>query len=171
MHSNMILHFFFLIALSIRYSYVFLNSMVVGSSMLSALIICHLSRLKGCNYKYWAFVCFVYVLACSYHQMSSIGGKRRESCIAATLSCCGATRNRTGDTRIFSPLLYQLSYGTICGLRVQSYYKYLIPARVCEILCLFFVEIVFLGTMGLCGVGCCRQCRCKFLVEWCATFN
>ena len=26
----------------------------------------------------------------------------------------GATRNRTGDTRIFSPLLYQLSYGTVC---------------------------------------------------------
>ncbi len=26
---------------------------------------------------------------------------------------CGATRNRTGDTRIFSPLLYQLSYGTV----------------------------------------------------------
>ena len=25
----------------------------------------------------------------------------------------GTTRNRTGDTRIFSPLLYQLSYGTI----------------------------------------------------------
>ena len=24
----------------------------------------------------------------------------------------GTTRNRTGDTRIFSPLLYQLSYGT-----------------------------------------------------------
>ena len=29
-------------------------------------------------------------------------------------SFCGATRNRTGDTRIFSPLLYQLSnYMTI----------------------------------------------------------
>ena len=27
--------------------------------------------------------------------------------------CCGATRIRTRDTRIFSPLLYQLSYGTI----------------------------------------------------------
>ena len=26
---------------------------------------------------------------------------------------CGATENRTRDTRIFSPLLYQLSYGTI----------------------------------------------------------
>ena len=25
---------------------------------------------------------------------------------------CGATRNRTRDTRIFSPVLYQLSYGT-----------------------------------------------------------
>ena len=34
----------------------------------------------------------------------------------------GATRNRTGDTRIFSPLLYQLSYGTVVAvLRVQSY--------------------------------------------------
>ena len=38
----------------------------------------------------------------------------------------GATRNRTGDTRIFSPLLYQLSYGTflffsvIAELRVQK---------------------------------------------------
>ena len=28
-------------------------------------------------------------------------------------SVCGVTRNRTGDTRIFSPLLYQLSYDTI----------------------------------------------------------
>ena len=26
---------------------------------------------------------------------------------------CGATGNRTRDTRIFSPLLYQLSYGTV----------------------------------------------------------
>ena len=34
----------------------------------------------------------------------------------------GATRNRTGDTRIFSPLLYQLSYGTLFAcLRVQRY--------------------------------------------------
>ena len=31
----------------------------------------------------------------------------------------GATRNRTGDTRIFSPLLYQLSYGT-CKSDFQS---------------------------------------------------
>ena len=38
----------------------------------------------------------------------------------------GATRNRTGDTRIFSPLLYQLSYGTIVSrLRLQRYAFYL----------------------------------------------
>ena len=29
------------------------------------------------------------------------------------ITFCGTTRNRTGDTRIFSPLLYQLSYGTL----------------------------------------------------------
>ena len=33
---------------------------------------------------------------------------------------CGATRNRTGDTRIFSPLLYQLSYGTKCANRKRG---------------------------------------------------
>ena len=33
---------------------------------------------------------------------------------------CGATRNRTGDTRIFSPLLYQLSYGTNCFLLIAG---------------------------------------------------
>ena len=41
----------------------------------------------------------------------------------------GATRNRSGDTRIFSPLLYQLSYGTsifmfatnVSRLRLQRY--------------------------------------------------
>ncbi len=36
----------------------------------------------------------------------------------------GTTRNRTGDTRIFSPLLYQLSYGTInvlfAGAKVRN---------------------------------------------------
>ena len=39
----------------------------------------------------------------------------------------GATRNRTGDTRIFSPLLYQLSYGTLldCGCKSRNYFLYL----------------------------------------------
>ena len=35
----------------------------------------------------------------------------------------GATTNRTRDTRIFSPLLYQLSYGTIssvCGAKIET---------------------------------------------------
>ena len=39
---------------------------------------------------------------------------KKENCISATLCFLGgATGNRTRDTRIFSPLLYQLSYDTI----------------------------------------------------------
>ena len=33
----------------------------------------------------------------------------------------GATRNRTGDTRIFSPLLYQLSYGTVMLIQLSCF--------------------------------------------------
>ena len=33
---------------------------------------------------------------------------------------CGATRIRTGDTRIFSPMLYLLSYGTIINFAFQN---------------------------------------------------
>ena len=38
----------------------------------------------------------------------------------------GATRNRTGDTRIFSPLLYQLSYGTFlfCVAKVGVFFYF-----------------------------------------------
>ena len=41
----------------------------------------------------------------------------------ASLSC-GATGNRTRDTRIFSPLLYQLSYGTSVELRSKGTQKF-----------------------------------------------
>ena len=46
---------------------------------------------------------------------------KKDSRISEVSFCGGATRNRTGDTRIFSPLLYQLSYGTVAFavLRVQ----------------------------------------------------
>ena len=52
---------------------------------------------------------------------------------------CGATRNRTGDTRIFSPLLYQLSYGTNCFSLACA------KVRKCFGLCKY--SIVFLATM------------------------
>ena len=47
--------------------------------------------------------------------------------VQRSFGCCGATRNRTGDTRIFSPLLYQLSYGTIvtsdkCGAKMCVFF-------------------------------------------------
>ena len=38
----------------------------------------------------------------------------------------GTTRNRTGDTRIFSPLLYQLSYGTfrLSGCKYTAFFYF-----------------------------------------------
>ena len=51
---------------------------------------------------------------------------------------CGATRNRTGDTRIFSPLLYQLSYGTVLAcLRVQRYTLFPYPQTFCQLFLIF----------------------------------
>ena len=51
-------------------------------------------------------------------ELSYKNKKGEHLCVSPFLS--GATRNRTGDTRIFSPLLYQLSYGTslISGAKV-----------------------------------------------------
>ena len=53
----------------------------------------------------------------------------------------GATRNRTGDTRIFSPLLYQLSYGTIsvfCAAKLGIYFE------LCKFFGNYFCLILFL---------------------------
>ena len=63
----------------------------------------------------------------------------------------GATRNRTGDTRIFSPLLYQLSYGTIVFpcLRVQRYKQFLVPAN------LFLLFFCFVTSVN-------KKCRFLF---------
>ena len=60
--------------------------------------------------------------------MVALGDKKRGLHFCNSLFISGATRNRTGDTRIFSPLLYQLSYGTIVFscLRVQRYIKFFI---------------------------------------------
>ena len=38
--------------------------------------------------------------------------KKRNSFNSSSVFPCGVGRDRTGDTRIFSPLLYQLSYRT-----------------------------------------------------------
>ena len=57
-----------------------------------------------------------------YVNMCIIRTKKRENNNTSFSLLCGATRNRTGDTRIFSPLLYQLSYGTLLNLRcILSY--------------------------------------------------
>ena len=56
----------------------------------------------------------------------------------------GATRNRTGDTRIFSPLLYQLSYGTIglTGCSVGSLAS-LFPVCECKVTNFFVADQIF----------------------------
>ena len=69
-----------------------------------------------------------------------------------TFLCCGATRNRTGDTRIFSPLLYQLSYGTII---YASCLKASANIESFLILCKFFrkknsSKRIFIGKMAFC---------------------
>ena len=53
--------------------------------------------------------------------MCIIRTKKRENNNTSFSLLCGATRNRTGDTRIFSPLLYQLSYGTLFNLICVAY--------------------------------------------------
>ena len=64
------------------------------------------------------------------HQESNRGHKARYfnvqsfapliTMVTLALISSGATRNRTGDTRIFSPLLYQLSYGTLLICECKS---------------------------------------------------
>jgi hypothetical protein len=47
-----------------------------------------------------------------------VGGNNEKSRLKSLL--CGVGRDRTGDTRIFSPLLYQLSYRTFSSKHQQG---------------------------------------------------
>ena len=82
--------------------------------------------------------------------------------IFSTSLSSGATRNRTGDTRIFSPLLYQLSYGTL-RLRVQMYGNYLTWQNIWVKKWRFFKKIFFYARNTtnityLCKVNIAREC-------------
>ena len=60
-----------------------------------------------------------YTVTCPHHRHAHAGRTRKNLNRMFLLRfCCGATGNRTRDTRIFSPLLYQLSYGTIVCLEL-----------------------------------------------------
>ena len=67
----------------------------------------------------------------------AIGTKKRPFWV----SFCGANGNRTSDTRIFSPLLYQLSYGTLrsanrtIGCRVATLSARLPPLSPLHVFC------------------------------------
>ena len=64
-------------------------------------------------------------------------------CFVLLLFLSGATKNRTRDTRIFSPLLYQLSYGTIAFLiataKIKGFFtnKKFLEQKYAEIIRLF----------------------------------
>ena len=47
---------------------------------------------------------------------------------------CGANGNRTSDTRIFSPLLYQLSYGTALASELRVTRDLVARLRLCSVL-------------------------------------
>ena len=63
----------------------------------------------------------------------------------------GATRNRTGDTRIFSPLLYQLSYGTLflfCECKDMCFFwDCEIFSVYFSVFCLFLCDFACFGTV------------------------
>ncbi len=54
---------------------------------------------------------------------------------------CGVTGNRTRDTRIFSPLLYQLSYDTSFVLRTPILFVWDCKGRHFFLTCKFFIDI------------------------------
>ena len=62
----------------------------------------------------------------------------------------GATRNRTGDTRIFSPLLYQLSYGTLfcfASAKICAFFETVKFFSVYfSVFCLFLCDFACFGT-------------------------
>ena len=69
--------------------------------------------------KFRIFNCRTYQNSYTYSD-TKLSQKQQKTATEALLLrfCCGATGNRTRDTRIFSPLLYQLSYGTRFSLEL-----------------------------------------------------
>ena len=80
------------------------------------------------QHKYGFFVFYVQANTKIYFRLT-VGWNKKTPCISGSLDVyfvCGATKNRTRDTRIFSPLLYQLSYGTIFlnGTKIEINFNY-----------------------------------------------
>ena len=73
------------------------------------------------------------------HQVGAI--TKNLNRIASTEVFCGATGNRTRDTRIFSPLLYQLSYGTKFFFRTSLSFDWDCKGRHFFLICKFKFKI------------------------------
>ncbi len=66
----------------------------------------------------------------------------------------GVTGNRTRDTRIFSPLLYQLSYDTSFVLRTPILFVWDCKGRHFFLTCKFLIDF-FILFYSICSKDCC----------------
>ena len=92
--------------------------------------------------KFRIFNCRTYQNSYTYSD-TKLSQKQQKTATEALLLrfCCGATGNRTRDTRIFSPLLYQLSYGTILLFCCPILFVWDCKGRHFFITCKFFCNI------------------------------
>ena len=60
--------------------------------------------------------------------------QKTSTIVKVFLGVCGANGNRTSDTRIFSPLLYQLSYGTALASELRVTRDLVARLRLCSVL-------------------------------------
>ena len=90
--------------------------------------------------KFRIFNCRTYQNSYTYSD-TKIRSKHEKTATEALLLrfCCGATGNRTRDTRIFSPLLYQLSYGTKFFFRTSPSFDWDCKGRHFLLTCKFFL--------------------------------
>ena len=96
--------------------------------------------------KFRIFNCRTYQNSYTYSD-TKIPSKQEKTATEALLLrfCCGATGNRTRDTRIFSPLLYQLSYDTIFVFRTTLSFDWDCKGRhfflTCKLFCKDFQNL------------------------------
>ena len=91
--------------------------------------------------KFRIFNCRTYQNSYTYSD-TKLSQKQEKTATEALLLrfCCGATGNRTRDTRIFSPLLYQLSYGTRFFFRTTLSFDWDCKGRHFFLTCKFFYQ-------------------------------
>ena len=116
---------------------------------------CSGSRFCNCReYQIWKFNCRAYQNSYTYSD-TKLSQKQEKTATESLLLRFrrGVTGNRTRDTRIFSPLLYQLSYDTSFVLRTPILFVWDCKGRhfffTCKFIFTFFrFYLTFFGKTG-----------------------